>query len=218
MKKVLKVSSYILFLLLLIIVVVFLVNRSSGASKSVLGYRTYIILSDSMKPEFKAGDLIFVKEVNTEDLLVNDIISYTSRDPLTFGDVITHQIVAISPDGKEFVTKGINSDSVDPYSVPEDLIIGEYKFKIPSVGYFFNFLQTNTGFILLFVFPLSLLILTEVVHLVRLIQKYKGVDANELIEKKDQELEEYKAKLEELNKKLEEKEILSSDKIDDSKD
>lgn len=217
LKKILKISAYVLILCFVVIILIFIVDKSSDDKKSLFGYRSFIVTSDSMKPEFKSGDLIFSKVVDTDTINPGDIISFTSRDPKIFGDTVTHEVVRISEDKTEFFTRGINpevygEDDEDEYSVPKELVLGVYRFKIPYVGYFFNFLQTDFGFVILFVVPLSLLIITEFIHFLRLLHKYKHIDEKELIEKKEEELEAYKAKVEELSKKLEEKVLPEEEK------
>lgn len=213
MKKITKIV-YASLIVFVIIVVAFLINNISNKNKNIFGFKSYIILSDSMKPSFKAGDLIIVRKVDTDVLKVDDIISYSSRDPRTFGDVITHRIISIDPINNEFQTQGDNSETPDEYKVSGELILGRYVLMVPLVGYFLSFLQTTTGFVLLFIAPLSLLIITEFVHIVKMLHKYKSLDQEEELEKKNEELEAYKSQLEALNKKLEEKESLNSQNED----
>lgn len=204
MKKIIKIVTYFIIIFLFIFIG-FSIKYRKDSSGYILGYRSFIILSDSMKPEFKSGDLIFVKRVNSGEIYFNDIISYTSRDPRIFGDIVTHRIVDIDYENNEFITRGDNADQDDEYPVTEELIIGKYVFSIPYIGYFFNFLKTDLGFVLLFITPLSILIITEIIHLLKLINLYKIADHEEIIKSKDEEMDNYKKQIEELNKKLSEK-------------
>ena len=68
MKKVLKivvdvVAWLVLILALLITVLVFSSDRNGGVP-SLFGIMPMTVESDSMKPTFKKGDLIFVKEID----------------------------------------------------------------------------------------------------------------------------------------------------------
>lgn len=204
MKKIIKIITYFIIIFIFIFIG-FSIKYRKDSSGYIFGYRSFIILSDSMKPEFKSGDLIFVKRVNSGEVYFNDIISYTSRDPRIFGDIVTHRIVDIDYENSEFITRGDNADQDDEYPVTEELIIGKYVFSIPYIGYFFNFLKTDLGFVLLFIAPLSILIITEVIHLLKLINLYKIADHEEIIKSKDEEMDNYKKQIEELNKKLNEK-------------
>jgi len=201
MKKLFKITLGIFFSLLLITIGVLFVGRMSENDQNIFGYRSFIILSDSMKPTFQAGDLIFVKSVDIDTLRVGDIISYKSRNPVSFGDIITHQIIEIKPDGKQFITQGINAESSDEYVVYEDLILGKYQAKVPKLGYVIQFMQSNTGFVLMFIVPLSLMIVTEFFHFIRLLNRYKKLDQQDII-KKDEEIQAYKQKLHEIEIEL----------------
>ena len=48
------------------------------------------VLSGSMEPEFKAGDLLIVKDVPSTSLEVGDIISFTQVN-----ETVTHRIVGV---------------------------------------------------------------------------------------------------------------------------
>jgi signal peptidase I len=127
-----------------------------------------------MKPLFSAGDLVFSQKTDVDLLEVGDVITFVSRDPLTFGENITHQIHAIGMDEGVvvFTTKGTNLDTVDQTSIFEQQINGKYWFSIPKVGYFVDFMRSNTGFIVIFILPISLLVVLEGLHFTKLYKKY----------------------------------------------
>ena len=55
--------------------------------RSLFGYKMYIVNSDSMAAtDFKAGSLIFVKEVDPSTLQEGDIITFLSQGTESFGD------------------------------------------------------------------------------------------------------------------------------------
>ncbi|WP_460795002.1 signal peptidase I [Microbacterium sp. GXF0217] len=82
-----------------------------------------VVISGSMEPEIMTGDLIIDTRVPAETLVVGDVISVPSE--LT-GDLVTHRIEAIVPDGSAGYTitlKGDNnafSDALD-YTVSGDV-------------------------------------------------------------------------------------------------
>jgi hypothetical protein len=61
--------------------------------RDLFGYKAFIILTDSMKKtDFKAGDLVFIKEMEPDTLREGDIIAYVSQNSSNFGEIVTHKI------------------------------------------------------------------------------------------------------------------------------
>lgn len=94
------------------------------------------IMSNSMYPEIKRGDIVLVKRIDKDDikkLKVGDVVEFIVENKS-----VVHRIDAIvnASGGKvEFVTKGDNNKSRDVESVKEEQIKGIVNFKIPLIGY-----------------------------------------------------------------------------------
>ena len=148
--------------------------RVRGDSPQLFGVSSYVIVSDSMSPKINAGDLVVIRRADSTRLDVGDIITFRSTDPRTFGETITHQIHAFDVEGNEraIITKGINLDSVDPTPVVPGNIKGLYWFRLPAVGYVVQFVQSDVGFLSLFVLPISAFIVFEVIHFSKLYKDY----------------------------------------------
>ena len=60
-----------------------------------------------------------------------------------------------------FITysSGGETEENDPYPVPADKVIGKYQFRLPGLGYFFQYLETTAGYITLIFLPYLVLIL-----------------------------------------------------------
>lgn len=177
------------------------------ADRSLFGYKAFIVLSDSMKKtDFKAGDLVLVKEVDPSTLKEGDIISYTSQNTSNFGETVTHKIRSITTDslGKPgFVTYGTTTDTDDETVVTYDYILGKYEFSIPGVGKFFQFLKTTPGYIVCILIPFLILILMEGVRCIKLFKQYKEQEKAQLKAERDEierERAETKRMMEELLK------------------
>ena len=125
-----------------------------------------IVLSDSMYPDIKSGDLIICKTVDAEDVEIGDVISF--YDPASKGTaVVTHMVVdIINEDGKiSFKTKGINNNTEDRLPVPEANLIAEYtEIRIPGAGNFALFMQSTIGLIVCVVLPIILFVGYDVLH------------------------------------------------------
>jgi len=91
-KKILAILVLIILLPILFVSVVILINSYSNPNKipSFFGWKPFIVLSGSMETEIYSGDIVVVKDVDTDTLKENDIIAYRSDDA-----VITHRIVSI---------------------------------------------------------------------------------------------------------------------------
>lgn len=92
-----------------------------------------IVVGESMEPTLSQGDLVISKKASAYS--VGDIVTY--RSP--YGPVVIHRIVEIE-DGI-FVTKGDNRDSVDPWDITTDMILGKSLLGAPYVGSLFYFLR-----------------------------------------------------------------------------
>ena len=136
MKVVLKVLGYtivtIFALLALIFIWIFIQSRvNPDKVPSLFGYKFFIVLSGSMEPEIYKGDLVIVKNTDSNTLKENDIIAFRDKD----GYVVTHRIVEINyDDGKKFITKGDNNNVNDADSVALESVEGIYTSKIGGLG------------------------------------------------------------------------------------
>ena len=122
-----------------------------------------VVLTDSMYPEIKSGDLIILNKVNVKDLKVGDIITFF--DPNGNGSTtITHRIAEITEINNKiaFKTKGDANNTIDRSLVFEDAVIGIYKTRIPGVGNISMFLSTTTGMIICIAIPLILFVVYDV--------------------------------------------------------
>lgn len=153
------------------------VNTFNRSDRDLFGYRVYIVNSDSMaKTDFKAGDLIFVKETDPAELEEGDIITYISQNSESFQQTITHKIRRKTVDAQGnpgYITYGTTTNSDDETVVTYMYILGQYQGHLPGVGTFFNFLKTTPGYIVCILTPFMLLIIYEGINFFRLFRRYK---------------------------------------------
>ncbi len=177
------------FMMIFTIVSVTTFNRND---RDLLGYKAYIVNSDSMAAtDFAAGDLIFVKEVDARTLQEGDIITFLSQDTESFGQVVTHKIRQKTTDAEGspgFITYGTTTGVDDAVIVTYPFVMGKYKTHLKGVGTFFNFLKTPQGYIVCIFVPFMLLIMYQGINCIRLFRRYKKEQA--------QEMEAEKAKIE----------------------
>jgi signal peptidase len=126
-----------------------------------LGYKPFIVLSDSMLPTISSGDLVLVKEVDVEKLEQGDVIAFREGT-----SVVTHRIVEVMNEGdaKRFRTKGDNNNVADPLLVRPEMVEGVYLFAMPGFGKAAVFIQTPVGMTLVIALPLILFVTYEAVR------------------------------------------------------
>ena len=156
-------------------------NLSKGNHKLPL-FNAYVIVSTSMVPTIMVNDAIVVKRESGLKLDIGDIITFSSVDPSYPSLTVTHRIV-----GKQksqtgdyiFRTKGDNNVIDDPTLVNEDKIYGKVILKIPKLGYVRQFLLTSYGFVFGIIFPLSVIIICDMMNFFK---RNKKTDFDEELE------------------------------------
>ena len=126
---------------------------------SVGGRFPMIVLTDSMYPEIKSGDLIICHTAQADEVKVGDVISF--YDPMGNGtNVVTHRVLEIKTENGQitFRTKGDHNNTEDQVPVKADDLIGIYRSRIPMVGHVAMFMQTTPGLIVCVVLPIVLLV------------------------------------------------------------
>ncbi len=143
---------------------------------TVNGYALLKVVSYSMEPTIKKGDLIVIDTLDN-NYFVDDIITFSDND----NTLVTHRIVNI--DNDIYITKGDSNDTVDE-GIKKDKIIGKYKFKISFLGQLITSLKNPLVSGLIFVIGICLCYLISM--------KTEKIDINE---------QEYNEFLKEKNKK-----------------
>lgn len=114
--------SLTIFTLLLASILVLLSTRAKKTNKmfSLFGYSYSVVVTNSMDPDIKVGELILIKKVNYEKYLQNakvneDVVVYYSSMNKRF---IVHQLYEIN--GSNLRLKGVNNDAPDLELVDKD--------------------------------------------------------------------------------------------------
>lgn len=173
-KKALKITGNVLTVAVAILVVimtaltVFSMVFNRDGTASVFGAQAYVVQSDSMTPEFAAGDVIFSEEVNPEELVAGDIITFISRDSASYGQTITHCIREVTTYNGElaFITYGIATGVDDGTPAVASDVLGRYAFRIAGLGSFFEFLKSVPGYIVCILLPFLVIIGLQVANIV----------------------------------------------------
>ena len=114
-----------------------------GEQPSIFGNKFFIVLTGSMSPTIKVGDLIVVKDINPEQIQVNDVITFGSK---ASDNITTHRVKEVLNSGQEiqYVTQGDANNVEDPIPVESELLLGKVNKVIPKVGTILLWIQNNT--------------------------------------------------------------------------
>ncbi len=184
--KILSVIGIVLCVILIpmLIINVTLIVKSyvdKDAVPGIGGYFPMIVLTDSMYPDIKSGDLIIAKSIEPKDVKVNDVISF--YDPAGDGTtVVTHRVIEVLDDekGLSFRTKGDNNNTEDKIPVPAESVLGLYRSRIPGAGHIAMFMQTTAGLIVCVVLPILLLVGYDILRR-RIYDKKNNQDTDALL-------------------------------------
>lgn len=143
------VFVYLLAVMILIGALFFAFNQSRD--KSLFGFRYYNVITPSMEPKYKVGDIVFVKVCGADEVDVDDVITY-NPDPNNSNTYLTHRVVKkyTEEDGTVcFITKGDANKTADAASIDEGRLIGKVTFGVPKMGYVIEFVKAKWYFILI---------------------------------------------------------------------
>lgn len=152
-----KILKVIVTIIILIILLVILIQRVSNNKISLGGYQVYSIITGSMEPKYKVGDVILVKEVDLNQIKKGDDLTYLGKEGNFSGKIVSHQVIGVnkSHDGYSFRTKGMNNPIEDPL-VQEDQVLGIAIHKFVILSFIGRIMSTAVGYFGLFVFVIIL--------------------------------------------------------------
>lgn len=161
----------VIIALLFCIYFIDLIFNEESSSKPL--FNGYIIVSQSMVPTINVNDGIVVHRVDNDKYKVGDIVSYVTNDNRFKGSVVTHRIVTKENDtinSSIYTTKGDNNNSVDADSVYTSMINGKLLFRIPKIGYLYNFLSNPINFIFCMIGSVIILILGNITRTLNILK------------------------------------------------
>lgn len=174
-KKILSILKIIILILLILFALFTVYQKVFPNNPSAFGFRTYSIITKSMEPVLKKGDVILVQERNTSSYKVGDIITFKGTSGDLKGKIVTHEIVGIKlENGKNiFYTKGIQNISEDP-AVYENEILGKYIYKFKFFSLIERIMDTKIGFILIIIIPLGYIYFYEIRDVIKDVKNIKN--------------------------------------------
>lgn len=136
-----------------------LVLLGSTLLPTLLGYKSYVVLSGSMSPAIKTGAVVMAVPVAPSTLRVGDVIVYNRSD---IQESITHRIIKVNgpSDHPTFVTKGDANGAPDDWTVKyAGATAGKVVLAVPYVGYVYHALGSPQGRLIFLAVPVVVLAL-----------------------------------------------------------
>jgi signal peptidase len=131
------------------------------ALPNAIGMRTFTVMSGSMTPSIRTGDVVIDQKISPLDARPGDVVTFS--DPDGGKKLITHRVRSLHVAGGQVqvVTKGDANNSVERWTVPANGRIGRVQLRIPKIGYPLVYAHSRLGLIGLVAVPAFLLCLLE---------------------------------------------------------
>lgn len=194
--KIISSAIFVVLVLLIILIVFYIVRVNFLASNDRLGevkINFYTILTQSMYPTIKAGDVVITYKEDNNKYNDGDVITFVSEQ--NGGITITHRVDEVYNvnNSYSYKTKGDNNNAPDNEITSGDNVLGKVVVKIPKVGYIQQFLVSKTGWIVAVVLPCLGIVIYDILKLF----KHTARKGSQLI-KRDKRTEEARKKLKEV--------------------
>lgn len=158
------VFKVVIFLAMIGFILSVCLQRFSNNKLSIFNFRMFTVISGSMEPKYKIGDVLIAKEIAPEKIKVGDTISYLGNVNSFKDKVVTHQVVGIDKiDGEYyFHTKGLANLVEDPL-VSSRQLYGKVIYKCAIISLVYKIVSTNIGFYLFIIIPILYIISSEII-------------------------------------------------------
>lgn len=169
--KIISSAIFVVLVLIIILALSYVLRIKYLGSQGRLGeVRTnfYTILTQSMYPSIKAGDIIITYKNDNNIYNSGDVITFISNE--NGGITITHRVDEVFKvnDEYSYKTKGDNNNTADREIVKSDDVLGKVIFKIPKAGYIQQLLVTRTGWIFAVVLPCLGIVIYDILKMFRI--------------------------------------------------
>ena len=162
-----NILYYILVVFIVLILLVVILQRVTKNNASIGGIRIFNIVTESMVPEYKVGDILISKSTSLDKIKVGDDIVYLGNKYTFTGKVVTHRVIYIekNEDGTYlFHTKGIANTAEDPV-VSGSQVYGVIIYKTVILSFISKIINNLYGFYFLIFTPLTILIVVKIIKI-----------------------------------------------------
>lgn len=234
MKAVKKIGTIVISVILWAIILLAalyafttMATKDDQSVATILGYTPMTVETNSMKPTFQSGDLIFIKKCDTSKLKEGDIITFHTIIDNQYA-LNTHRIQKIDEVNgvRSYTTVGDNNNGVaDQHVISDGDIVGKYIGHVTGLGKVMKFLSSSMGLLIVIVLPMLLFFIYQVYNLIMISIRLKKAiavenaqemadaqlkkeEAEQAAEQRAKEKDEAQAALEEAKRLKEEAEAL----------
>jgi signal peptidase len=109
----------------------------------LLDMRPMVVRSDSMRPTFRAGDVIIVQSVSAASVRPGQIVTF--HDPTRGGQIVSHRLRRVVPAPRPgrlaMTTQGDANTGTEEWQISERGSLGSFKLRLPGFGYAWAWLR-----------------------------------------------------------------------------
>ena len=194
--KIISSAIFVVLILLIALILFYIIRVNFLANNDKLGevkINFYTILTQSMYPTIKAGDVVITYKEDNNQYNKGDVITFVSD--MNGGITVTHRVqdIVLVNDGYSYRTKGDNNNAEDREVIDGDNVLGKVVLRIPKAGYIQQFLVSETGWIIAVLLPCLGIVIYDILKLCRRTAKKSAS-----IIRKDKRTDDAKKKLKEV--------------------
>jgi signal peptidase len=127
-----------------------------------MGFKGYVILTESMEPELVPNDFVFITAYDFDDLKEGDIVAFVDPN----NNVVVHYFAewTVNERGDAcFRTRPANPEApMDYWRITKDKFVGIYSGRIPKVGGFLRVVGSPIGLIAIVVIGVSIYLIVHI--------------------------------------------------------
>ena len=184
------VATVLVFLLVFAVFWTVFNARRQGKIPTFFGYSFSIVVTGSMEPDIKVGELLIVKETDMKNVNVGDDVMFVSQSGVIKGEHVVHRVIEKGTDEKGVFlrTQGVHNAVADSDSVREENFVGKAVAHSVFWGKIFGFLADSRTLMMIAVLVLVVpFVIKQIIKIVRLSKSKDGENGVENEEKEDTE-------------------------------
>ena len=167
-KKWKTVLGWILTVVLILAIgfgILILVQVKKENKPLVFGIGAYYVVSGSMDPTIKVGEIILIRKVKGEDdLQKGDIITFHGKGGNLQGKTVTHRIISDGVVAGKITTCGDANHGIADTPITYDDVIGKYVKTSTVLTTVYAAFKSKYGFLFIVFIPLLILLIIQIVN------------------------------------------------------
>lgn len=153
MKIVWKIIKGILIVALALVLLLVVFQKITRNKLAIGNIYIFQVVTGSMEPEYKVGDIIVVKKTTPEDIKIGDDVTYLDAANSSVKEMrITHRVISKREENGKyyFVTKGIANEIEDP-EFSEDNLYGKVVYQTVIYSFIGRLMTNTVAYYLIFI-------------------------------------------------------------------